>query len=378
MRILFVTSALVDEKLGIGKVLLGLERELIPRSFKVDFFDYKRAFPKGQTKLDKVFGALFYERLRDFLVKNAQSYDVIDYSVGDLPFSKSDLGFKGIYIARSHGLPLMHSIIEKTYLEKIQLDPQFSIRKYIGSGLRALERKSPSNLVSRSLDISDRIVVPNQDEETFLKINYSAWGDKTIFIPHGSTCVENNPNLISTQERFDSNEIVYIGRWSKHKGSHDLEKIFSQLSSVNKKLRFKILGVGEGRALELARSMTDKLNRVVIPKFSPSDLPSLIGSAKLGVFPSYMEGFGFAVLEQLCLGIPVVTYDIPGIRPIISGQSGALTSTLGDWNKLFLKAQKILELPYKEYQNLSLSCMDTSSSFSWRSSVEKYIQIFKQ
>jgi glycosyltransferase involved in cell wall biosynthesis len=58
----------------------------------------------------------------------------------------------------------------------------------------------------------------------------------------------------------------------------------------------------------------------VIPTFDPAELPRLLEDCALGVFPSYLEGFGFAVLEMLAASLPVVAYDVPGPRMMLDRQ----------------------------------------------------------
>ena len=45
------------------------------------------------------------------------------------------------------------------------------------------------------------------------------------------------------------------------------------------------------------------------PAFAARDLPLLIADCVMGVFPSHVEGFGLALLEQLAAGLPTVAYN---------------------------------------------------------------------
>ena len=56
------------------------------------------------------------------------------------------------------------------------------------------------------------------------------------------------------------------------------------------------------------------------PTFEEADLPSLLADCAVALFPSYVEGFGLAVLEQLAAGLPTIAYDVPGPRQILDSQ----------------------------------------------------------
>ncbi len=80
--------------------------------------------------------------------------------------------------------------------------------------------------------------------------------------------------------------------------------------------RFRLVGTAgmfrtEAEVLaHFPRALREKLE--VIPRFRPDELPTLLASCSVGVFPSYMEGMPFGVLEMLAASVPVIAYDAPG------------------------------------------------------------------
>ena len=68
----------------------------------------------------------------------------------------------------------------------------------------------------------------------------------------------------------------------------------------------------------------------LVPQFAPDDLPRLLADCTVGAFPSYVEGFGLAVIEQLAAGLPTVAYDAPGPSEILRDALPELLISPGD------------------------------------------------
>ena len=101
----------------------------------------------------------------------------------------------------------------------------------------------------------------------------------------------------------------------------------------------------------------------ITSKFKPDQLPTLLKDVKVGIFTSYMEGFGYAVLEKLASGIPVVAYDVPGISDFLLQVDSSLLFEPGDINGLVDKVKYLLEMQGDEYQTLSKKCITVSKKY---------------
>ena len=92
------------------------------------------------------------------------------------------------------------------------------------------------------------------------------------------------------------------------------------------------------------------------------DLPALLADCSVGIFPSYVEGFGLAVLEQLAAGIPTVAFDAPGPRQILRDNGGELLTSPGCADAIADRAAEILRMSESEYDALSARCRSSTSS----------------
>jgi glycosyltransferase involved in cell wall biosynthesis len=94
------------------------------------------------------------------------------------------------------------------------------------------------------------------------------------------------------------------------------------------------------------------------------------------LFPSYIEGFGLAVLEQLAAGLPTIAYDVPGPRQILHPQRDRLLTPVGDPLAMAARASEILALSVPEYETLSGECRAIAHGYRWpeiaRDTIEQY------
>jgi len=103
----------------------------------------------------------------------------------------------------------------------------------------------------------------------------------------------------------------------------------------------------------------------ILPTFDREELPSLLSPCGVGLFPSYIEGFGLAVLEQLACGIPTIAYDASGPRQILKSLADICLVPVGNTGVMADRAVEILRLSPGEYGTLSARCRSIAEQFRW-------------
>ena len=114
------------------------------------------------------------------------------------------------------------------------------------------------------------------------------------------------------------------------------------------------------------------------PTFAAHDLPSLLADCAIGIFPSHVEGFGLAVLEQLAAGLPTIAYDVPGPRQILQTQSAGDCLPRCETRLLSPPVlRKSFLSPVAEYEKLSADCVEIARRYRWKEIAENTIKHYR-
>ncbi|MEP6685893.1 MAG: glycosyltransferase family 4 protein [Verrucomicrobiota bacterium] len=376
LRILAIVNLPWDPRLGAARVWMDLTEEWTKAGHTVEKFCLTDAFPvptssRGLSALRQVF---FTRRAARYVKLHAHRFDVIDALIGTLPFSKSSLGFHGLLVARSVGLPRLYEQFEKLTRRRWPDQPK---GKFLGKFfyrfiLRRLQRNTEEAI--RSCDLLN---VPNEDEVRALEAAPRS-NKPAIVQPYGLNDRQRDvfarvappPEL-----RLLHKKISFIGMWGLRKGSRDWSGIIRAISAEIPDAQFLFLGTMFDEQTVIKELGTAHSERVhCVQTYEPKELPQLLAGCTVGLFPSYIEGFGLAVLEQLACGIPTVAYDVSGPRHILGGHSDLLLTPAGDVAAIAARVVTILRMPLAEYAVLSNQSRALAARFRWEEIAAETIQ----
>jgi glycosyltransferase involved in cell wall biosynthesis len=127
--------------------------------------------------------------------------------------------------------------------------------------------------------------------------------------------------------------VLWVGRLDPVKGLDVLIDAFSVVPDYLNACLF-LAGAGPMRnrlGRQIATLMlTDRVHLLG----SRDDVPSLLKTADLFVFPSRTEGLPNALLEAMAAGRPIITTDVPGCRDLIRHEANGLLTPFGDTKAL--------------------------------------------
>jgi glycosyltransferase involved in cell wall biosynthesis len=381
MNILIISHGNIIDSSGAGKVHYELMNEYKRAGHNVDKIDLSDLYPKGQSKLSKIFGPVIQKKIFNYLKKNAYKYDVIDANIENVIYPKEAFGFKGLLFARSHGMrPLMMKAQRITNIVNSLKEERAerTFKAHVGAIIRFFYRKVPFEGFYLSLKHADLIHCLNETEYNFVRSSGIS-KNKIVFIPNGLSNVTLHRLELAGRNRANNSKAVsFVSAWRIMKGVKDWREISKSLIQIKNFDKILLIGTSWPEKLVKRDFDEDILPFIkIVSNYVPSQLPILLRDVKVGVFTSYSEGFCFAVLEQLASGIPVVAYDVHGVSDILRLVDTNLLIEPGNIKLLVEKVNLLFEMNDQEYENLSKKCIEISKKYVLENLALLYLQIFE-
>jgi glycosyltransferase involved in cell wall biosynthesis len=364
-------------ELGAARGQIEVADELRKLGHIVERFDSRDAFGDAQpARWHRLFPSRFARRARKHVREHGRNFDVIEALAEDLPFSKRELGFDGLLVARSMGL---HTLYEEYIRLERETWPERIPGTVVGKALHRLNVHRRSAACRRSLEYADLVRVLNTDEQAYVRSTFGV-GKRCAVIPDGlsdSLAAALARDALPPAERLRRREVVFIGSWSLRKGAADWGQIVDFTRRLAPDTKFRFLGTGVSRngiLRDLRVSDVDWIS--VVPYFRAVELPGLLAGATVGALPSYIEGCPFGVLEQLGAGIPTIAYDAPGSRIMLSRFSRPLMAPRGDAGRFAKLLAEMLKLDERSYAELAAQCISVASEFRYRRIVAAILDVY--
>lgn len=381
-KILMIMPSPFSRNFGASKVPMELADEYRNMGLTVEFFSSDHAFPwkkllrpRMARFLDFFFPPFSYYAKR-FVQKVGKEFQVIDSNIGNLPFSKRQLNFPGALISRSAGF--FPDYVE--FDQKNRVFPKTAFGFFEDAFLkRALDKEM--NGFFRAMRYSDSIIVSTLEEKGKMR-SVSPQKNDIWVAPPGiprSFAEELRKVAHSTENRLKNPIVSFLGAWGARKGSRDWRAIILEVRKAIPQVMFHLLGT-QWDKVKILKEIGSDLGEaiVVIPRYDFTTLPKLLAPSTVGAFPSYLEGFGIAPLEQMAAGIPVVGYDIPGPRDTVGKLNKEYLLAPGNTTGFAEKIIQILSMSENEYTNLVKKCFEIVLMFRNDKIAKKTLEIYRR
>jgi glycosyltransferase involved in cell wall biosynthesis len=224
--------------------------------------------------------------------------------------------------------------------------------------------------LGRALKHAHAVVTPSHATKDDVCRCYGIEGSRVHVIRHGS------PVPVSKRAKSDKQHdryILWIGRADPTK---NLPALLAAFRMIERVIDVRLIIAGEGSPVDLAAIGEDygSLGRVtVLGPVSESEKIALLDRASVLVSPSLYEGFGFAPLEAMARGCPVVCARV-GALPEVCGDAALYV----DPQQPRLIADALLQLLRRPdlARNLAERGRARTSVLTWEASVRAHLAVF--
>lgn len=198
---------------------------------------------------------------------------------------------------------------------------------------------------------SAHVVVQTQQIKEFFNKNiqkkttviYNPVNEKVFETSYDDDNVDDNENLKLKVKEERLNRIISVGRLYPQKDQKMMIEAFAKVSERFPDWKLVIFGEGpEREALELLVERLKVKDKVSLPGRSENIIDEL---KKSNVFclSSIYEGMSNALVEAICVGLPIVTTKVSGTEELIKDGENGFIVNIGDTDAMAEALTKILE-----------------------------------
>ncbi len=154
--------------------------------------------------------------------------------------------------------------------------------------------------------------------------------------------------------------LLWIGRMVRTKRPEDALAAQSLIREHLPGATLEMVGTGYLRARLAARDLPGVTFRGAVPE---SQKRSLLARSDLLLLPGTREGWGIVAMEAAAHGVPVIAYDIPGLRDsVVDGVTGVLVSPKPE--AMADAARALLSDPVR-WRLLRVAARERAMEFTW-------------
>ena len=193
--------------------------------------------------------------------------------------------------------------------------------------------------------------------------------EKRLFYKETSCAVD----ALRSKMKLPNDYVLFVGTCDPRK---NIRTIFRAITMLPETIKLVVTG-WRGWESFMDQKQMPKIpkDRIIFTDYvADQDLAALYSGARVFVYPSFYEGFGFPVLEAMACGCPVICANC-GSLPEVAGNA-AITCPPEDPVSLAQAIQQIFQSD-DLYFEMQLKGIQQAQKFTWEITAKKTLKIFK-
>lgn len=214
-------------------------------------------------------------------------------------------------------------------------------------------------------------------DEKKIRVVYPGVSDS--YVPIDLQSKAHFPQIRSIRQKYHLPEefLLYLGTLEPRKNVGMVVEAFEAIAAKYPKLHLVIAGK-KGWLCESILSKAKEspfASRINFTGFvDEEDKKYLYNLAKIFVYPSFYEGFGFPVLEAMSCGVPTITSHVSSLPEVTEGK--ALTISPYNVHELIWGIDQLMG-DERLYQEFVLRSVSIGKRYRWNASMQSTKQIFE-
>lgn len=173
-------------------------------------------------------------------------------------------------------------------------------------------------------------------------------------------------------------DVLYAGQISEHKG---IKTIMRSIDLLDSNIKWVFLGKGPMKK-ELINFSKKRKNIKIYDWVDYHKMSDFLSLAKMFLYPSipnknWEEQYGFAMLEAMSCGVPVIASNTSGPNAIITNFKDGILIDIDNEIELAEKIKFLLDYP-KEYNRIRNNALKRSKELSLKNISDKFYKLFKK
>jgi len=240
--------------------------------------------------------------------------------------------------------------------------------------------------VSNAVRVADSILASSESTKRDLLRFFSLPPEKNVYVIHLSLDDRYKP-ILDGRERSEVQQkyslpkefILSVGTIEPRKNAIGLARSYAGMpDELRRKYKLVIAG-GKGwytdTIVDEIKSLGVQTDVAFIGYVADEHMPALYSLARLFVFPSLYEGFGFPPLEAMACGVPVITSNTSSL-PEVVGDAAILVEPT-DYARLALEMEKVLR-DGTIHATLREKGLQRAKLFSSQRTAEQTLEVFRK
>lgn len=235
---------------------------------------------------------------------------------------------------------------------------------------RWIQRLYNSTVGKFTFETADRILCYTETDKQ--RLHRRGIDTNVSVVPNGVNC-----SWFTPTEDDPGEQLLFVGRLKEGKGPQYLLEAFGEVISDYPACSLQLVGDGPLREdLEQQASTLGIADRVAFRGEVPNDeLPELYADSRAFVLPSRSEGLPRTVLEAMACGRPVVTSDLPQLRPLV--EDVGYTFETGSIEGLVDVLETVLDVDADRLDRYGVRARKRiETSYSWQDTVERTVATY--